>query len=148
MCLDVRKMCECGARTIQFHLRDNVMLPEVISRLFCPSCPGGETAYNNQTMLNDNGWIIEYDMVLAISLAVAKLQVEPEMVQPGFLFDSGYACWQEMYPGEQMEIKDEREKIIELAKKDQKQYLQTIQSWNIDRIKRLKEAGWRKVQLA
>ena len=147
MCIDVRKTCECGTNTVQFHLRDNVLLPEVISRLFCPSCPG-DTGYNEATMLHDNGWTIEYDMVLAKMLIAQKLVMDPEQVGPEFIFDGGYASWLEMYPGEREEIKEERDKIIALLKEDQKKYLQTIQQWNIGRIQRLKSEGWRKAQLA
>ncbi len=59
-----------------------------------------------------------------------------------------YFCWQEMYPGEQADIRDERQKIIELLKESQQQYLEAMQSWNIKRIERLKSQGWRKVQRA
>jgi hypothetical protein len=147
MCMDVRKRCECGAHTIQFHLRDNIMLPEVISRLFCPACPGN-TSFDGSSMLYDNGWVIEYDMELACSLAEKKLKIDSDTVIPGFLFDSGYICWQEMYPGEQADIKDERQKIIELLKEDRQQYLEAMQIWNINRIEQLKAQGWRKVQRA
>ena len=147
MCIDVRKTCECGANTVQFHLRDNVLLPEVISRLFCPSC-SGDTGYSESAMLQDNGWTIEYDMVLAKMLMASKLVMDPEQVVPEFIFDNGYASWLEMYPGEREGIKEERDKIIELLKDDQKKYLQTIQKWNIGRIERLKTEGWRKAQLA
>lgn len=143
MCLDVRKKCECGAAEVQFHLRDNVMLPEVIARLFCPSCPG-HSGFDKRTMLNDNGWVIEYDMTLARMLAVQQLLVDAEMVSPEYVFDLGYACWQEMYPGEREDIKAEKEKIVQLLKEDQKKYLEKIQRWNIERLNRLKEAGWRK----
>lgn len=147
MCIDVRKTCECGASTVQFHLRDNVLLPEVITRLFCPSC-SGDTGYNEATMLSDNGWTIEYDMILAKMMASQKLVMDPDQVVPEFIFDEGYATWLEMYPGEKEEIKEERDRIIELLKEDQKKYLQTIQRWNIDRIERLKGEGWRKAQRA
>ena len=147
MCIDVRKKCECGASTVQFHLRDNVLLPEVVSRLFCPSCCG-DTGYNEATMLSDNGWTIEYDMILAKMLIAQKLVMDPDQVVPEFIFDQGYASWLEMYPGERDEIKEERENIIALMRQDQKKYLQTIQRWNIDRIERLKKAGWRKAQRA
>jgi hypothetical protein len=118
MCMDVRKRCECGAHTVQFHLQDNIMVPEVISRLFCRS------------------------------LAEKKLKIDRQSVVPEFLFDNGYVCWQEMYPGEQVDIKDERQKIIELLDEGRQQYLEAMQSWNIDRIERLKAQGWRKVQRA
>ena len=147
MCMDVRKICECGARNVQFHLRDNIMVPQVIYRLFCPECPG-DTPFDGSTMLYDNGWVVEYDMDIASRLAEEKLKVDPETVVPEFIFDNGYVCWQEMYPGEQADIKEERQKIIELLDQDRQQYLEAMQSWNIDRIERLKAQGWRKVQRA
>ncbi len=147
MCIDVRKTCECGTHTVQFHLRDNIMAPQVISRLFCPSCPGS-IAFDQETMLCDNDWIIEYDMELARTMLEKKLQIDPEDVAPEFIFDKAYACWQEMYPGEQKDIKEDREKIIELLQQDRNVYLHAMQNWNIERIERLKSAGWRKVQRA
>jgi len=144
MCIDVRKTCECGTHTVQFHLRDNIMPPQVISRLFCPSCPGNN-AFDNGSMLYDNDWIIEYDMDLAQTMLEKKLQIDPEDVNPEFIFDKSYACWQEMYPGEQKDIKEDREKIIELLQQDRNVYLHAMQNWNIERIERLKSAGWRKV---
>ena len=147
MCIDVRKTCECGTHTVQFHLRDNIMPPQVISRLFCPSCPGNE-AFENESMLYDNDWVIEYDMDLAQTMLLKKLQIEPEDVVPEFIFDKGYACWQEMYPGEQKDIIEERKDIMELLKTDSTEYLKQINSWNIARVERLKEDGWRKAQAA
>ena len=147
MCIDVRKTCECGAQKVQFHLRDNLMQPEVIQRLFCPSCCG-DTGFDEQSMLNDNGWVIEYDMPLAKMLAVSKLQLDMDAVSPDFIFDQGYACWQELYPGEQQDIVEERERIVALLQEDQTKYLTTIQQWNINRVARLKAQGWRKAQRA
>ena len=59
------------------------------------------SAFDSATMLCDNDWIIEYDMELARGLLEKKLQIDPEDVVPEFIFDKGYACWQEMYPGEE-----------------------------------------------
>ena len=145
MCIDIRKTCECGQHHVQFHLRDNIMSREVIMRLFCPACSSG-TSPEQATMLNDNGWVIEYDLELAQFLAAAKLQLPPDVVDPAFLFDGGYATWQEMYPGEQQDILTERREIMELLKTDSREYLQQISSWNIARVARLKAAGWRKAQ--
>ncbi|GAB4341295.1 MAG: hypothetical protein Kow0089_15520 [Desulfobulbaceae bacterium] len=99
-------------------------------------------------MLNDNDWVIEYDMDLARFLAAAKLQVLPDSVTPAYLFDTGYAAWQEMYPGEQQDILEERKDIMELLKTDRTEYLKRINSWNIARVERLKQEGWRKAQAA
>jgi hypothetical protein len=74
--------------------------------------------------------------------------IDLDNVAPEYIFDSGYACWQEMYPGEKEEIMEDREKIIELLQQDRTLYLQAMQDWNIARIERRKSAGWRKVQQA
>lgn len=91
MCIDIRKTCECGKHHVQFHLRDNIMSREVIARLFCPACSAG-AGPERETMLTDNGWVIEYDLELARFLAAAKLQLPPADVNPAFLFDGGYAA--------------------------------------------------------
>ena len=145
MCLEIRKTCKCGKKTTQFHMRDNIMSREVIHELYCPDCSAG-VELNPDTMLMDNGWLIEYDMDLAKFMAVSKLMVDPDTVRPGFVFDSGYACWQEMYPGEQQDVQEERKKILAIQKEDPSRYLQEISAWNISRIKGLKAAGWRKAQ--
>lgn len=147
MCLEIRKTCKCGKNNAQFHMRDNVLSLEAINQLYCPEC-SKHAALNPETMLKDNGWVIEYDMDLARFMTVSKLMVGPEMIRPGYLFDSGYACWQEMYPGEKQDILDERTEIMELQKTDPGRYLEEISRWNIARIERLKTDGWRKAQAA
>lgn len=147
MCMAVFKKCECGSRSVQFHLRDNILTPEVVTRLFCPDCPG-DAGFDAASMVNDNGWIIEYDMVLATMQLMQKRMVDQEMVRPGYLFDQGYACWLETYPGEKEDIRDERERIIALKESDQQKYLQEMMRWNIKRLAELKARGWRKAQAA
>jgi hypothetical protein len=148
MCLDIRKTCECGNNSVRFHLRDNVMLPEVITRLWCPACERREADFDRSAMLHDNGWTIEYDMDLARMLAIQRLGADGADIMPEVIFDQGYASWQELYPGEQQDIKEERERIVALLQEDQKKYLATIQQWNINRVARLKAQGWRKAQRA
>jgi len=147
MCLEVRETRKCGSRTAQFHLRDNVMSQEVLTELYCPEC-SADVALNPDSMLMDNGWIIEYDMDLAKFMAVSNLMVDPDAVRPGFVFDGGYACWQEMYPGEQQDVLEERKEILALQKEDPSRYLKEISTWNIARIERLKTDGWRKAMAA
>ncbi len=147
MCIEIRKTCKCGSKTAQFHMRDNIMSQEVLTELYCPDC-SAEVELNPESMLMDNGWVIEYDMDLAKFLAVSKLMLDPDLVRPGFVFDGGYACWQEMYPGEQQDMLEERKEILALQKKDTVRYLKKISTWNIARIERLKSDGWRKAQAA
>jgi hypothetical protein len=145
MCIEVKKTCRCGEQNVQFHLRDNIMSKEVILALYCPNC-SGDVAVDEEIMVRDRNWVIEYDMELAQFLAAAKLNIPPDMVDPGFLFDTGYATWLEMYPGEKEDVLEERKEIMGLAKTDPKTYLEKINSWNISRIERLKADGWRKAQ--
>ena len=147
MCQEVRKTCSCGKNHAQFHLRDNIMGQEVIDRLFCPAC-SGEQAFDKETMVNDNGWVIEYDMDLARMFAITKLSMDPSQVSPELIFDEGYVTWREMYPGETEDITEERNKIIALKDSNPKEYLEAINSWAVERIQRLKEDGWRKAALA
>jgi hypothetical protein len=99
-------------------------------------------------MVNDNGWIIEYDMVLANMQLLQKRMVDREMIRPDYLFDHGYACWLETYPGEREDIREEREQIIALKENEPQKYLQEMISWNIKRLAELKAQGWRKALAA
>lgn len=147
MCIEVRKNCECGQHCVQFHLRDNILTNEVVASLHCPDCRG-KPVFDEETMINDNHWVIEYDMELARFLAASKLQLPPETVTPGYIFDTGYATWLEMYPGEQKDILEERQEIMELLNSDKTEYLKQLSQWNIARVERLKADGWRKAQAA
>ena len=147
MCLAVFKTCECGSKSVQFHLRDNLLQPEVVSRLFCPKCAGTQH-FDEKNMLNDNGWVIEYDMLLAQGALLGRKTLSPEELSPAYLFDQGYCTWLETYPGEKEEIREERQAIIDLQKTDQQRYLQEMISWNVKRVQVLKGVGWRKAVLA
>jgi hypothetical protein len=143
MCQEVKRTCSCGQKDATFHLRDNIMGQEVIDRLFCPSCSADQDL-DQETMVRDNGWVIEYDMDLARMFAITKLAMDPAHVNPELIFDEGYVTWREMYPGETADITDERNKIIAMKESDPKEYLATINSWAVERIQRLKDDGWRK----
>ncbi len=147
MCREVSRDCSCGKENVSFHLRDNIMSPEVIGRLFCPAC-SGTVALEKENMVEDNGWVIEYDMELARMYAIAKLGMEPAQVGPGFVFDEGYVTWREMYPGETRDIAEERQRIISMKEKAPQEYLATITAWAVERVARLKAEGWRKAERA
>jgi hypothetical protein len=98
-------------------------------------------------MLEDNGWIVEYDMELATYL-LGKHGIEKEMINPEFIFDSRYSTWQGMSPTDMAESIRERQEIVALAKVDKMKYIETLKSWSIDRMKAFTEAGWRKAQVS
>ena len=143
MCLEIRKDCNCGKNHAFFNLGDNILIPEAIANLYCPEC-SREIDFRADTMLNDNGWVIEYDIVLAQALLREKLQVEPGVVTPEFIFDKGYATWREMYPGEHEDIKEEKEKIVAILKEDPKRYFLEMRRWANARMERMKRQGWRR----
>jgi len=143
MCQEVRQKCACGQAEVQFHLRDNIMTPEVIDHIYCPNCSTQNNVDGNRS-INDNGWVISYDMEIAHMFAITKLKIDPAIVNPEFIFDGGYATWREMYPGETKDISRERDQIIATKDADPQGYLEKIRSWNVERIERLKLAGWRK----
>lgn len=147
MCQEVNRDCSCGKEKVSFHLRDNIMSPEVIDRLFCPDCSGTVTL-EKENMVEDNGWVIAYDMELARMYAIAKLGMKSAQVLPGFVFDEGYVTWREMYPGETRDIADERQQIISMKEKKPQEYLTAITAWAVERIARLKAEGWRKAKRA
>jgi hypothetical protein len=136
--------CACGARTANFHFRDNLLPEQVVEKLYCPACSSAVTL-NADTMVADNGWIISYDMDLARSVGPAGLR--PRMT-PGFLFDEGYCTWNGMYPGDHIDSVREREEIKTIAKTDPREYLNRLKFWATERVERLRHEGWRKAKNA
>ena len=145
MCMDIRIKCNCGRYNIPFNMRDNIMPEEVVETIYCPE-ESPSVEFNNETMIKDNGWIIEYNMELAKFIATRRMDISPDIITPEFLFDQGYATWKELFPGEQEISRKDREKLNALAKKDPKKYFQEFKNWANKRMSIFKEQGWRKAQ--
>ncbi len=145
MCMDIRIKCNCGKNFVPFNLRDNILPEEVIENLYCPE-ESKSIKFDSSKMINDNGWIIEYNMELAKFICSKKLDLAPNEVTPEFLFDEGYATWKEVFPGEQKLSKIEREKILKLAKTNPKEYFKEFSKWANERMEKFKSLGWRKAQ--
>ncbi len=141
MCVDHAKTCVCGRSSASFNFKNEVMPPEVVNRLYCPTC-SADVKFNPETMLADNGWIIEYDMDVARFMK-QRLPVSVP-VSPDYLFDEGYCTWRGVYPTDHIDVVQERQEIVALAKTDQKRYLEEIKTWGIKRMERLASEGWRK----
>jgi hypothetical protein len=136
-------MCKCKTNSASFNFKDEILPVEVVAGLYCPRC-SGDISYSHETMLTDNGWVIEYDMDVA-SLMKPKLPAVAA-VTPSFLFDEGYCTWRGVYPGDHIDSAREREELLNLAKIDKKKYLEEFKSWGKDRMDRLAREGWRKAQ--
>lgn len=144
MCVDHRVMCKCKTNSVSFNFRDDVMPTEVIRTLYCPRC-SGDLALNPDTMISDNGWIIDYDMEVAQFMAP---KLPTGKITPERIFDQGYATWRGIYPGDQEDSAREREELVKLAKVDPKRYFAEFKSWAVNRMERLRQDGWRKAHEA
>jgi hypothetical protein len=140
MCIDHKMICKCGTHTASFNFRDEVMPVEIVSRLYCPQCASG-VAFDAESMLKDNGWLIEYDMDVARFMAH---KLSGATITPEYLFDQGYCTWRGVYPTDHIDSVKEREELVKLSKINPKKYLDEIRKWGIERMDRLAAEGWRK----
>ena len=143
MCVDHKMMCKCESNSASFNFRDDIMPVEVVNRLYCPRC-SGDVSFNADTMLADNGWIIEYDMEIA-KFAAGKLP--KARISPEFIFDEGYCTWRGVYPSDHIDSVREREELIALSKIHRQKYLDEFRKWGIGRMERLANEGWRKANV-
>ena len=144
MCTTYIANCSCG-KGASFHFTNNVLPEEVVENIYCPE-DSKNINFDTSSMINDNGWVIEYNMELAKFVCSKKLDVEEDEVTPEFIFDNGYATWKELYPGEQKESLADRLRLKELSKIDPKKYFAEIKDCANSRMKRLKDECWRKAQ--
>lgn len=141
MCMLYEASCSCGANLAGFNFKDDLMSEEVINRLYCPKC-SADIRFNPETMLADNGWIIEYD------IDIAKFQAQKAKglttITPEFIFDEGYCTWRGFYPADHIDSTVERSEISKTAKTDPRKYLENIKAWATGRMGKLSKEGWRK----
>jgi len=143
MCMAYSARCECGQQEAGFNFHNEIMPPEVIGRLYCPAC-SRDIKFDPETMLADNGWIIQYDMDVARFSAHNLPVHHATSVTPGLLFDEGYATWRGVYPGDHLDNVRERAELVKLAKVDPRAYLEQLRTWANGRMERLQKEGWRK----
>ncbi len=143
MCMEHTYLCKCGEKEVSITYKNELMPHETFSAIYCPKC-SGDVQFDHETMVADNNWIIEYDMEVA-RFSGHKLPADHSgNLSPELLFDEDYCSWRGIYPGDHVDSIMEREKILELAKKDPKRYLEEIKNWGNNRMERLKQEGWRK----
>jgi len=145
MCMEYALKCSCGSSQASFHFQDNLMPPEVITGLYCPTCSDKKN-FDAERMVRDNGWMIEYDMEVAKFSAHKLPHGALAKLSPETLFDAGFATWRGVYPGDHIDSAVEREEIIKLARIDPKAYMTKMRDWANGRMNRLKSEGWRKAQ--
>ena len=142
MCQASTKSCECGSQEASFHFINNVLPENVVRALYCPDC-GKSVEFDDESMVKDNGWIIDYEIEGARMFA-GEMDVVPEKITPEFIFDSGYCSWVGYTPSDRTDSFEEKKKILDLAKTDRRRYFDEIKNWSNNRVKRLSNEGWRK----
>ncbi|MBF0487950.1 MAG: hypothetical protein HQK98_07290 [Nitrospirae bacterium] len=143
MCMDHTFKCSCGAQEVSINFRNEILPPETLMALYCPVCSKG-VAFNPETMIADNGWILEYEMDIARLMAKNLPAEHLRKLSPEVIFDEDYCSWRGIYPNDHMDSLREKEEIVSIAKVNPKQYLQEIKAWANTRMERLKGQGWRK----
>jgi hypothetical protein len=143
MCVDHSLNCSCGKRHASFHFRDEVLPFKVVTNLYCPSC-SSQVAHNPETMVMDNGWVIEYDMDVARFMM--QKNAPAAVVTPEFIFDEGFCTWRGVTPTDHIDSVKERDALLQLAKTDRRRYFEEMKTWGINRMDRLAQEGWRKAQ--
>lgn len=142
MCMAYEQDCRCGKNRASFNFKDDIFTSDVIIGLYCPDC-SRYIRFDPESMIIDNGWIIQYDMDIA-RFQSSRIKLDDKRLTPEFIFDEGYCTWRGIYPTDHIDGLKERQDIIRLAKVDAKRYLAEIKEWGNKRMKRLADEGWRK----
>ncbi|HEC31713.1 MAG TPA: hypothetical protein ENI41_04395 [Deltaproteobacteria bacterium] len=144
MCTNLVISCSCGKDKANVMNKNNILPPHAIRKLYCPEC-SKSVDFDASTMIQDNGWIIEYNLPL-IEATFIRLNVNEIEITPETIFDNGYCSWNGLTPKELDEGRKQRAEIVKLAKVDMKAYLEKLKNWGNQRMEELKKQGWRKAQ--
>jgi len=143
MCTEHKFICRCGKKEASLQFKDEILPPGTVESIFCPEC-SRRIAYDPISMINDNGWIIKYDMDIIRAFRNRLPASVTENLLPETLFDMGYATWRGVYPGDHIDSIREKKEIIRLAKTDPQRYFRDMKNWAVNRMERLRKEGWRK----
>lgn len=145
MCLSIRRLCACGKQEANFMHRDNILPEGILVNLYCPECRH-LAVWNPETMTEDCGWILEYDVEGARFFFWDKSMVDD--VTPDFIFDQGYCSWNGLTPQDLAERTRLHAELAPLLQQDRLTYINALKGTMLRHVQELKDAGWRKAQLA
>lgn len=80
--------CACGKNKIELSFHHSMPL-ELVDQVFCPVCEQYGFANKKSCPVN-GGWRLHFDLGIARMFAMAKLKIDPQLVNPGFIIDGGY----------------------------------------------------------
>jgi hypothetical protein len=80
--------CACGESHLELNFRDG-MPAEVVDRVFCPRCRQNGMS-TEQSFPIRGGWYLHFNLEVARMFAMARLNIDPSLVNPGFILDGRY----------------------------------------------------------
>lgn len=143
MCFYQKRPCVCGKREAYIFYRDDLLPKEVLAKLYCPEC-GNQVERSPYSMIEDGGWILEYNMVVARYYFHFKQGNLHFPVTPEFIFDGDYCSWYGLTPMALEENARMHRELLPLQKQDKRRYIYQLRERCVARVAELKEAGWRK----
>ena len=81
-------ICGCGENTITLSFSDHTPM-EVIDRVYCPHCENNGHPHLKAWPIPGD-WFVHFDMEVARIFTTAKLDIDPSLVNPGFIMDRGF----------------------------------------------------------
>ena len=87
---DTKKSITCACKQnhieLSFH---QCMPPELVDEAYCPVCE--ENGFSNPKSWPIPGnWRLHFNLEVARMFAMAKLKIDPQLINPGFIMDGGY----------------------------------------------------------
>lgn len=146
MCLSLQRQCSCGSDVASLFHMNSILPEEVVVAVHCPAC-SDQVAFNEATMIRDNGWIIEYDLDLA-ARHLRRHGIDPDTLTPQRIFDEGYSSWNGLTPTDAYDKSMELQALWAESQGDRRKYFEDTKKWTMERTQRLAAAGWRKARLA
>lgn len=65
------------------------MPTEVVDNVYCPHCEANGHPHNQGWPIPGD-WFLHFDMEVARMYTMARLDIDPGLVNPGFIMDGGY----------------------------------------------------------
>ena len=143
MCFYQKRPCVCGKKEAYIFHRDELLPEEVLTHLYCPEC-SERAEWNVHAMIEDGGWILEYNMVVARYYFHFKQGNLHYPVTPEFIFDGDYCSWYGLTPTDLEDNARMHRELLPLQRQDKRRYIYKLREICQAKVAGLKEAGWRK----
>lgn len=80
--------CTCGKNRITLSFSEGMPV-EVVDKVYCPQCEtNGHPHQKAWPVAGD--WFLRFDIEVAKMFTMAKLAIDPALVNPGFIVDRGF----------------------------------------------------------